>query len=164
MKMNKILLILIIGLVVFTALPVLAADKSPASKTVYLYQGNQSDETAWGKLTYNVSGSTFDFSFTGIAPIANDWYALVVGDDPLNHPETAVILDYPRSGGDTGEINITKSIELNRDFKKIQVWLVLGSDIITDGRYTTITEWIGWHTQYYLFGTKLVNYNDIYVH
>ena len=160
--MKKILLI--IGLVVLTAIPALAAAKSPALKTIYLYQQGPSDGTAWGKLTYNASGSTFNFSFTGIAPIANDYYALVVGDDPLNHPETAVILDYPRSGGDTGEINMSKSVELNRDLKKVQVWLVWAGDITTDGRYTMITGWIGWHPHNHLFGAGLVNYNDTDIH
>lgn len=165
--MKKILLILIIGLVVFAMLPVLAAGKNtPAKglKTVYLYSGDPSNETAWGKITYNVAGSTFNFSFTGIAPVINDWYALVVGEDPLNHPETAVILHYPRSHGVTGEINITKSIELDRDFKKVQVWLVWAGDIHTDGRYKIITEWIGWQPQKHLFGAKLVHYNDTGTH
>lgn len=156
--MKKILLTLILGLIVFVALPVLAASKVPASKTIYFYQNDGSGP--WGQMTYNVSGSTFNFSFTAIAPIANDWYALVVGKDPLNHPETAVILDYPRSGGDTGEINIAKSIELNRDLKKVQVWLVHAHDIATDGRYTRILYWTNWGPEHYLFGSSLIKYND----
>jgi len=161
--MKKVLLILIIGLVVFAILPFFAAGKNvPAKglKTTYLYPGDSNNKTAWGKITYNVAGSTFDFTFIGIAPVINDWYALVVGEDPLNHPETAVILHYPRSHGVTGEINITKSIELDRDLKKVQVWLVLGSDIRTDGRYKRILEWVGWHPEKHLFGAKLVHYND----
>lgn len=77
--MKKILLLSIIGLAVFAALPALAAGKNtPSRTTVYFYQNDGSGPS--GQMTYNVSGSTFNFSFTGIAPIANDWYALVVGE------------------------------------------------------------------------------------
>jgi hypothetical protein len=157
--MKKILLIFILGLVFMVAPPVLAADKPAQSKTIYLYSGNLTKWTPSGSLTYNVSSSTFNFTFTGKAPIGNDWYALVLGPHPYLHSENTVIIDYPRSN-DAGDITVSKSIELNRNLKNMQVWLVWAHDIGTDGRYTTITEWTGWHPKYYLFGTCLVNYND----
>jgi len=160
--MKKVLLILIIGLVVFAMIPVLAAGKkAPAKglKTVYLYEENPSSGIQ-GELTYRVSGSTFDFTFDGVAPVINDWYALVVGEDPLNDPTSAVIIHYPRSHGVTGEIHIEKSIELDRDLKKVQVWLILGGDLMLLPYYDGYTEWVGWQPEKYLFGDGLVHYND----
>ncbi len=156
--MKKILLMAIIGAAVFITFPVLAAGKSAPLKTVYFYKTKPA--AIAGKMTYNISGSTFNFTFTGKAPSANNWYALVVGKHPKNHPETAVILDYPRSDGNTGDITISKSIELNRDLKNVKVWLVLGSDLLLLPHYDGYTGWSGWQPQYYLFGANLVNYND----
>ncbi len=159
---------LIIGCAVLTALPVLTTAKGPAfsgTKTVYLYAGNSDTNAgASATMTYNISGSTFNFSFTGTAPVINDWYALVVGEDPLNHPETTVIIEYPRSDGTTGDIAINKSIELSRDLKKVQVMLVWARDITTTPQYDAITQWIGWHPEYSLFGNGLINYNDTNTH
>lgn len=117
------------------------------------------DDDINGAFSYYVEDNKFNFSFTGKAPTANNWYALVVGEDPLNHPETAVILNYPRSDGNTGEIIINDGVfELNRDLRNAKVWLVLGSDLLLLPRYDGFTGWNGWRSEYYLFGTNLINY------
>jgi len=113
-----------------------------------------------GAFIYGFSSDKFNFSFTGRAPIANDWYALVIGEDPRNHPETAVILEYPRSDGNTGDITLSGNIELDRDLNNVQVLLVHASDIGTNGDYTRILNWNIWSPELYLFGSTLINYHD----
>lgn len=112
-----------------------------------------------GTFSYYVEENILYFSFTGKAPTANNWYALVMGVDPINSPETSVILSYPRSHGDTGEIIINDGIfELPYDLNNAKVWLVLGSDIITSPRYDRLLEWTNYRPEYYLFGTSLIHY------
>lgn len=143
-----------IALLVFAILPVMSLADS--TKTIDMYQDGGT--TVMGQFTYDHAGPTFNFTFTGYAPVENDWYALVLGEDPYNNPEGTIILDYPRSGLG-GYISVSKNMELNTDLKKMQVWLVWSGDIMVDPYYTTITQWIGWHPQYHLFGDKLVHYN-----
>ncbi len=132
---------------------------------VILEDHDSSGAILWGNdingvLVYCTQGGEYKFAFSGKTPVANDWYALVIGEDPRNDPETAVIVDYSRSDGNTGGIHVSKSIELNRDLVNTEVWLVLGGDLMLLPRYDGYTAWSGWNPESYLFSTKSINYHD----
>ena len=141
-------------------IPSLECD-SGSSSQIILEDQDLSNDDKKGILVYCTEGSEFKFAFSGNVPIANDWYALVVGEDPKNNPNTAAIINYPRSGGDTGEITVSGSVNLNRDLNNAEVWMVLGGDLVLLPHYDGYTAWDSWHPESYLFGTSLINYHDL---
>jgi len=77
-----------------------------------------------GTLTYKVKNPTFDFTFTGIAPLTNHLYYLVAGGTPSGgswDPNT--LLGSATSDG-AGAITISGNLNLNKDMKNAKVWLV----------------------------------------
>ncbi len=106
-----------------------------------------------GTLTYNTSGPTFNFSFTGVAPVASAPYELIYyAGDPW--PGAGSISLGTGSSDGSGNINIpSTSVDLNQDLVAAKIWLVLDADFGT-GQMT------GWNPASYLFEANTISYDD----
>ncbi|MFC1720748.1 TasA family protein [Patescibacteria group bacterium] len=78
-----------------------------------------------GTLTYTTKHPTFDFSFTGTAPVASHNYDLVVITDLAN--DTGVLVGSGTSDG-SGNITITGDMDTG-DMKDAKVWLVTAGHV-----------------------------------
>lgn len=109
-----------------------------------------------GTLTYKVKNPTFDFDFTGKAPLANKKYYLVAGwkaNGSGFDPDTE--LGYGVSGND-GTISFTGNKEIGKNLKDVKVWLVPE----TDWNGSTMT-WASWpDVTGFLWETGLIWYED----
>ena len=132
---------------------------------LYLYEKDPTDwsiveDGAWGKMKYNLSGSTFDFVFNGHGLEANTDYSLIY------YPELQTTWPWPVTVIDSGmtnnggNINLAGSVELNMDLPDpnnpqdgAKIWLVLTADIING-------ELAGWNPTEYLFENNLIKYDD----
>lgn len=104
-----------------------------------------------GTLTYKVKNATFDYSFTGRAPLANTSYTLLRAVDPW--PQTGSVVLGTGTSDANGDVVISGDLELGMDMKDAKVWLVLSSD--WNG-----TQMVGWHGSSYLLETGLIWYED----
>ncbi|MDP3998526.1 MAG: TasA family protein [bacterium] len=119
------------------------------------------DDGIQGTLTYGVKDSKFNFSFTGMAPLANTNYSLVFypetwSDPALNAPawpRQVIVLANVLSDG-SGNVTIpSTSTELNQNILNMKVWLVKTVDMTGD----TLSSFIG---SDYLFELGMMNYYD----
>lgn len=100
-----------------------------------------------GTLSYGVMDTNFNFTFSGVAPLANTPYTLVIGDNPYLGGTTLATA----TSGAGGIINIpAASVDLGTKTNQ-KVWLVLSSDWNTAGM-------TGWNPSSYLFETGLIDY------
>jgi len=174
--MKKLLMLAIVVAVVGSLLGgsvVMAKGKhGPAGKSnvafLYLYEKDPStweivDGGAWGKLKYNLSGSTFDFVFNGHELEADTGYSLIYYADPWPGDNPGALIGSGTSN-DEGNINLRGSVELNTDLPTptdanypggAKIWLVLSSDYDA-----TNTKMIGWDPTEYLYEHNLINYED----
>lgn len=133
---------------------------------LYLYEKNPAGWTiveggAWGKMTYNQSGPTFDYVFNGHGLQPNTDYSLIYYADPWpgNHPG-ALIVSGTSNGG--GNINLNGSTDIGTDIPNVsdtnylfgggKIWLVLSSD------YTANAMTV-WNPAEYLFEHNLIQYS-----
>lgn len=108
------------------------------------------DNTFQGTLTYKVKNPTFDFSFTGNAPLASTGYTLLAVTDPW--PQTgSTVLGTATSDG-SGDITISGNIDTG-DLKDKKVWLIKSAD----WNGTSMT---AWNQTAYLLETGLIWYED----
>ena len=155
--MKKIILVAIVVAVLASliATPVLAKGKDGQSGKsnvghLYLYEKDSNwdimPDGAWGKMKYNLSGSTFDFVFNGHGLVSGSDYTLIYYPDKTGNP-------WPRTGirclasgtaNEYGDINTSAKI-----------WLVLSSDV--DCQTNTMS---GWNPTEYLFEHNLISYDD----
>ncbi|MCK4355394.1 hypothetical protein KAW43_03585 [Candidatus Parcubacteria bacterium] len=117
---------------------------------------------ATGTLTYNTSGSTFDYDFTasGLNPTTS--YDLIYYADPWsgNHPGKLIgthTTDGIGSINDPGQIvNLGMDLPDSADANYpvgAKIWLVLSSDYTEPGM-------ADWHPSEYLFEMNLITYDD----
>ena len=104
-----------------TALPAFAKGPDGAAGKsnmahLYLYEKNPADWSivdggAWGKMTYNQSGPTFDYVFNGHGLQPNEKYSLIYYADPWpgNHPGALIANGTSNAGGN---INLNGSKNL----------------------------------------------------
>ena len=78
-----------------------------------------------GTLTYIVKNPTFNFTFTGKAPLFNHIYVLAAGMKSVggNNYDVDTKLGTGTSGSD-GAISFSGNVELLKDMKNVKVWLV----------------------------------------
>ena len=77
-----------------------------------------------GTLTYKVKNPTFDFSFSGIAPLPSHSYVLAAGWKANGAGyDVDTYLGQGVSGSD-GVISFSGNINLNKNMKDVKVWLV----------------------------------------
>ena len=116
---------------------------------------------AWGKMTYNLSGSTFDFVFNGHGLEVGGDYTLIYYPDKTDNPwprEDIICLgsgiadalgDVHIMGSvDTGDL--PTDVDINDGAK---IWLVLSADIDCD---TCVMS--GWDPTEYLFEGELITF------
>ena len=80
---------------------------------------------AKGTLNYKMKNSTFDFEFSGVAPLATTEYVLAIGYNADTDVDT--FLGKATSDG-SGNISIVGDVELNKSMKDVKVWLVPSAD------------------------------------
>jgi len=129
---------------------------------LYLHEKDPSDWSiveggAWGKMKYNLEGSTFDFVFNAHGLDAGVEYTLIYYPDPWPGTGLKCLGSAEANGGgnvhiggsvDTGDLPI--AADTNAGAK---IWLVLSSDY--DG-----SEMTAWNPTEYLFEINLIEYND----
>ena len=140
----------------------------PAGKSniahAYLVEKNPSgwsivEGGAWGKLKYNLSGSTFDFVFNGHGLALSTAFSLIYYPDPW--PGTGLIVLGTGTSDPFGDVHIIGAIDTgdlpapgdpNPDAK---VWLVVSADVDNVNHMMQ-----GWQPNEYLFEYDLVNFDD----
>jgi len=105
-----------------------------------------------GILTYEVKSPTFDFEFTGKAPLSDRKYCLWIGGDSKPGDWDADIGLGCALSDSEGDIEISDDIELDDDVKDGKAWLILESDY--DG------SWSSYNPTSYLWETGLIWYED----
>jgi len=116
-----------------------------------------------GQLTYNTSGSTFDYSLIAAGLNASTEYSLIYYADswPGNNPGALIGTHITDGSGAISALG--QSVNLNMDLPDqlddnypagAKVWLVPSSN------YNGIDSLIVWNPETYLFETKLIKYDD----
>jgi len=123
------------------------------------------DGGAWGKMKYNLSGSTFDFVFNGHGLEVGDEYTLIYYPDPW--PGDDLICLGSRIANEDGDVHImgrvdTGDLPTDEDANYptgAKIWLVLSGDVQCqeneDGPHM-----IGWNPTEYLFEYDLITFDD----
>lgn len=190
-KLLFISLALVFAFAVFTP-QVMAKGNGPAGKSnvghLYLYEKIVSQETwadgncigelmpwliseggAWGKMTYNLSGPTFDFVFNGHGLPAGIDYTLIYYPDPWSVAQTGGIICLGSGATNNGgNINLAGSVDPGDDLPIVgdlgdcnygggaKIWLVLTSDLAGPcGPFTN------WDPTAYLFEGDVIYFNYI---
>lgn len=115
---------------------------------------------AWGKMKYNLSGSTFDFVFNGHSLAIGQDYTLIYYPDPW--PGDGLIClgsGITNEGGnvhiqgsaDTGDLP-NQDVDINEGAK---IWLVLSDDVNCQG-----AKMVDWDASAYLFEYYLITFDD----
>jgi len=117
-----------------------------------------------GTLTYKVKNPTFDFTFTGKAPLTNTKYYLIAGENHGSNPskwDPDTELGYATSETN-GEITISGNLDINKNLKDAKLWLVPefnGSNCGWDGSKMKWNNWPSCVTDI-LWETGLIWYED----
>ena len=171
------LLLCVIVLALIVAIPVVASKKADKGKSdqagksntahLYLYEKDQAtweiiDGGSWGKMKYNLSGSTFDFVFNGHDLEPGTSYCLIYYPDPW--PGNGLICLGSAAANDEGDIHIKASVDTgdlptadddNLGGYGAKIWLVLSSDVDCDNQ-----KMVGWHGADYLFEYQGITFDD----
>ena len=149
---------------------VMAAGKPNAK--LYLYEKDPTtwqivENSAWGKLRYNLAGDEFKYRFNGHGLESKTDYSLIYYPEPqTTWPWGVTIID---SGvtNKGGNIKLAGSIDLNMDLDGpadpynpdggAKIWLVLTEDITYINGVSHIS---GWNPTEYLFENNLIKYTD----
>jgi hypothetical protein len=168
---KKLTIVIVIAVVMgLLAVPVIAKGPSgPAGKSnvghLYLYEKDPDaweivEGGAWGKMKYNLSGSTFDFVFNGHGlPVGQD-YTLIYYPDPW--PGTGLICLGSGTVDEYGNIHIKESVNTSDmpidadENDGAKIWLVLTDDVDCDELY----EMVVWNPTAYLFEYDLITFDD----
>jgi len=112
----------------------------------------QNNSDARGTLTYPVRDKTFDFTFTGVAPLANTVYYLIADAE---YGVDVITLGSDTSDGN-GNVLIEEDLDIGKDLINAKTWLV------TDADYDQAAQRMqgAWHPENYLFETSLMDYYD----
>ena len=115
---------------------------------------------AWGKMTYNLSGSTFNFVFNGHGLEPGTDYTLIYYPDPW--PGTYLICLGSGTADGEGDVHIEGS-EDTGDLPTVadtvplggaKIWLVLSDDVDCGNRM------VGWNPTEYLFEGDVITFDD----
>ena len=120
-------------------------------------------DNRWGLLTFNSSGSTFDYTFKGYALEAGTEYSLIYYADPWpgNNPGALIGTMTTNSNGD---IVHSDSLDLSMDLPDpgddnyptgAKIWLVPSTDYDSGSKSLT-----AWNLADYLLETTLMTYDD----
>ena len=142
-----------------------AAKNGQAGKSnighLYLYEKDPADWSiieggAWGKMKYNLSGSTFDFVFNGHDLAIGQEYTLIYYPDPW--PGTGLKILGTGTADGLGNVHIKGNIETGNlpmegdaNTEGAKIWLVLSKDL-GEGAM------VGWTPTAYLFEYELITF------
>ncbi len=132
---------------------------------LYLYEKDQStweivEGGAWGKMRYNLSGSTFDFVFNGHSLAIGQDYTLIYYPDPW--PGIGLICLGSGTVNEEGNVHIKDSVDTgdlpidDDENDGAKIWLVLSSDVDCGELYKMVT----WDPTAYLFEYDLITFDD----
>jgi len=113
-----------------------------------------------GTLTYGVKDSKFNYSFTGVAPLAGTEYKLVFYPELWSVPPgpgwpgPVTVLGTVMSAANKSVSIPLTSIELNQNIKNMKVWLVKSADINASNNLTAF------NGNEYLFELGMMDYYD----
>jgi hypothetical protein len=171
-----IILVLIVLLIGALTVGVLAGKTGQAGKSniahLYLYEKTSLpltdpptpwpivEDGAWGKMKYNLSGSTFDFVFNGHGLEAGEDYTLIYYPDPW--PGTDLICLGDGTANVDGDVHIAGSVDTGDlptgadtiPLGGAKIWLVLSDDITCDDQF------YGWNPTEYLFEGDVITFDD----
>jgi len=160
-----VLVVLLIGALTVGVLAVGKTGQAGKSNIAHLYLHEKDPDTweivpdgAWGKMKYNLSGSTFDFVFNGHDLEIGLEYTLIYYPDPW--PGTGLICLGSGTVNEEGDIHIAESVEIEclpiegDENDGAKIWLVLTSDVDCYGQFMT-----GWSPDDYLFEYDLITFN-----
>jgi hypothetical protein len=135
-----------------------------SSKNAFIELWEKDSETweintdgAWGKLKYDLSGSTFNFLFNGHGLEPDTDYTLIYYPDPW--PGSGLISLGTATANEEGNIHISGSVDTgdlpteSDENDGAKIWLVLSSDI-GEGEMTD------WNQSEYLFEYDLIFFDD----
>jgi hypothetical protein len=117
---------------------------------------------AWGKMKYNLSGSTFDFVFNGHQLGVGVSYTLIYYPDYQGNPWPRTGIKILGSGiaDEFGDVHIkgkvaTGDLPIEGDVNApgAKIWLVLSADV-SEGLWTG-----GWNPEEYLFEDELITFD-----
>lgn len=130
------------------------------------------DDTLSGTLTYNMTGPTFDYTFSGRAPQQDTDYCLIYYADPWpgdGSGGAGRLIGCGKTGSNNRNISFTGSVDLGTDLphtsddnhpQGAKVWLVLKSDYSNTNNPGASGEMTRWSPSEYLFETGLITYDD----
>ncbi|MFO8132781.1 MAG: hypothetical protein R6U10_02435 [Thermoplasmatota archaeon] len=117
------------------------------------------EDGAWGKMTYNTEGPTFNFVFNGHGLEAGEDYTLIYYPDPW--PGEGLICLGSGTANEDGDVHIMNAVDTG-DLPKdpdendeAKIWLVLSEDVDCQEQKMT-----GWNPTEYLFEEKMISYED----
>ncbi len=155
-------------LIVALATGALAGKTGPAGKSntahLYLYEKdavwNIVPDGAWGKMKYNISGSTFDFVFNGHGLTPGENYTLIYYPDPW--PGTGLICLGSGTAKGRGNVHIAESVNTgdlpiagDTNAPGAKIWLIRDDDLDCD-----TGAWSAWNADQYLFEFELITFED----
>ena len=172
--MNKKLAILAMVAVMALVFGSVAIAKGPSGQAgksnvahLYLFEKDPStwqivEGGAWGKMTYRLSGPTFNFVFNGHHLEAGWDYTLIYYPDPW--PGSGLICLGSGTADEYGDVHIqgamnTGNLPASGDTNYptgAKIWLVISSDV----KCATPTQMIGWQPTEYLFEYDLITFDD----
>ena len=167
-------MIIICGLLLFVLLGSIAIAKGPSkpageSNKAHLYLFEKDPNTwdivekgSWGKMKYNLEGSTFDFKFIGHKLLPEEEFTLIYYPDPW--PGSGLICLGTNISDEDGNINIRGSLDvgdLPAEYDEnypdgAKIWLVLSCDVDCEAAMM-----IDWNPTEYLFEFDLITFNHL---
>jgi len=161
-----VLVVLLIGALTVGVLAVGKTGQAGKSNIAHLYLHEKDPDTweivpdgAWGKMKYNLSGSTFDFVFNGHDLEIGLEYTLIYYPDPW--PGTGLICLGSGTVNEEGDIHIAESVDTGDlpiatdENLGAKIWLVLSDDVDCEN-----AEMIGWTPIEYLFEYDVITFDD----
>lgn len=153
-KLTILIVFIVLALVAVTMLAAGPSDKAGKSDKahLYLYEKDPStweivEDGAWGKLTYNSSGSMFDYVFNGHGLVAGTNYTLIYYPDPW--PGTGLKCLGSGVVNEEGNVHIKNSVDTgdlpmasDENTTGAKIWLVKSSDVDCEGvTWSVVGDW-----------------------
>ena len=138
---------------------------------LYLYEKDPAtweivEDGAWGKMKYNLSGSSLKFVFNGHGLMPDEDYTLLYYPDPWPGEGLICLGEgmadedgnvHIRGGADTGDL----PAEWDDNFEVgAKIWLVVSMDVDCEGDDVDPPQMIGWAPTEYLFEYDLMTFDD----
>ncbi|MHC4696794.1 MAG: hypothetical protein ACYTFA_08640 [Planctomycetota bacterium] len=163
----------------FLAVPVISSaggkgknrGRAGNSNTAHLYIHEKDPATwdivkggAWGKMKYNLSGSSLKFVFNGHGLMMDGDYTLIYYPDPW--PAYDLICLGDGMADEEGNVHIMGDVDTGDlpaegdENDGAKIWLVASMDVDCEGDDVNPPQMIGWAPEEYLFEYDLITFDD----